>query len=571
MKKILLVDDDISIQRLYKLELEDDNYELYQAYSGVEALLLFNEKKPDVVILDILMPDIDGIQVLKMMKEKNPNVSVIMNSAFDRRDEFVSFASDAYITKQADCTELKDALERSFSKKAIAWPNELKKDIEQISTKTDNIVSESTILISYGNKIKKQIDRLTELILLINNQLEPKNNKNLFKEKRDFDRAARYSYILTEHYKNVFFRTEQTFFPVNINNKIDDILDILSLDVLSPAIAHNLKKDYRFKEMLETDEKLLDQILFVIFKNINDYLLDSSGYLTITTDNEIYSKKEKQCIIKFKFGISNELSSSSGHKKILIVDDEKPMRDLLSEIFSEVNYKVYEASDGFQCLDFVADEDFNLIILDMKMFGMEGYEVLETLRRNRKNINVPVIIYSAYDYYTKASFKERISIFNPVETLLKSDNTDELLSLANKLTETYYKPFSFKDIFFLNINESIRSDYILRLGFFVVRKILKLINGDIDFNDGSGCINLKIPILPDKNQAIDNIENNQVEISYLKKLNDHFRHDLKSKLRIINSELIKTTKQESEAYKEIYKIIIKCIDLLDEMKDIPII
>ncbi|RMD59035.1 MAG: response regulator, partial [Nitrospirae bacterium] len=107
MKKILVVDDDQNIQKLYKLELEEEGYEVYQAYSGTEGLQLFDEIKPDLVTLDILMPDIDGIQVLRMMKEKNPNVPIIMSTAYDYRDDFAVWASEAYIVKSSDLEELK--------------------------------------------------------------------------------------------------------------------------------------------------------------------------------------------------------------------------------------------------------------------------------------------------------------------------------------------------------------------------------------------------------------------------------------------------------------------------------
>ncbi|RMG74018.1 MAG: response regulator, partial [Nitrospirae bacterium] len=68
--KILVVDDDPAIRMLYKEELEEEGYTVVVASSGEEALRLFDEVEPDLVTLDILMPDMDGIQVLRKMKEK---------------------------------------------------------------------------------------------------------------------------------------------------------------------------------------------------------------------------------------------------------------------------------------------------------------------------------------------------------------------------------------------------------------------------------------------------------------------------------------------------------------------
>lgn len=110
--KVLIVDDDQNIQKLYKLELEEEGYEIYQAYSGNEGIALFDKINPDIVTLDILMPDIDGIQVLRMMKEKNPDVPIIMSTAYDYRDDFAVWASEAYIVKSSDLEELKSMIKK---------------------------------------------------------------------------------------------------------------------------------------------------------------------------------------------------------------------------------------------------------------------------------------------------------------------------------------------------------------------------------------------------------------------------------------------------------------------------
>ena len=66
--KLLVVDDDFNIQRLYKEELEEEGYEVTIASTGKEALEIFERENFDVITLDILMPDIDGISLLRKMK-----------------------------------------------------------------------------------------------------------------------------------------------------------------------------------------------------------------------------------------------------------------------------------------------------------------------------------------------------------------------------------------------------------------------------------------------------------------------------------------------------------------------
>jgi DNA-binding response OmpR family regulator len=105
--KILVVDDDMNIQRLYKEELEEEGYEIVIAETGNMALTLFEKEHPDIVTLDMLLPDIDGMSVLREMKERRPDIPIIVSTAFDYRDDFAVWASEAYIVKSSDLMELK--------------------------------------------------------------------------------------------------------------------------------------------------------------------------------------------------------------------------------------------------------------------------------------------------------------------------------------------------------------------------------------------------------------------------------------------------------------------------------
>ena len=114
--KILIVDDDEDILRLYKEELEEEGYEIVTAKTGAQALEVFQQENPELVTLDILIPDMDGITLLRKMKEMRPRVPIIMSTAYDYRDDFAVWASEAYIVKSADLTELKSKIKELLSK-----------------------------------------------------------------------------------------------------------------------------------------------------------------------------------------------------------------------------------------------------------------------------------------------------------------------------------------------------------------------------------------------------------------------------------------------------------------------
>jgi CheY-like chemotaxis protein len=116
--KILVVDDEKNILKLYKAELEDEGYEVVLANSGKEAIELFRSDPPDLVTLDIMMPDMDGIQVLRQLKQENPQIPVIMLTAYDYRDDFSIWVSDAYVVKSSDLASLKATIKQIAEKKS---------------------------------------------------------------------------------------------------------------------------------------------------------------------------------------------------------------------------------------------------------------------------------------------------------------------------------------------------------------------------------------------------------------------------------------------------------------------
>ncbi len=113
VKKILLVDDDHAIQLLYQEEFSDEGYAVESAFNGDEGLQIFTESSPDLVILDIQMPGLNGIEVLRQMKMINPSIPIILNSAYhDYKQDLGAWASDAYVVKSSDLTELKSTVHR---------------------------------------------------------------------------------------------------------------------------------------------------------------------------------------------------------------------------------------------------------------------------------------------------------------------------------------------------------------------------------------------------------------------------------------------------------------------------
>lgn len=108
MKKILLVEDYDSLRLLYHDVFAEAGYEVILAANGREALNQLDKAKPDLIVMDIVMPVMDGMEALVRIIRKDGRIPIILNTAYSSyRDEFMSWGADAFVVKSADLQELK--------------------------------------------------------------------------------------------------------------------------------------------------------------------------------------------------------------------------------------------------------------------------------------------------------------------------------------------------------------------------------------------------------------------------------------------------------------------------------
>ena len=147
--KILVIDDDASLRRVVEYNLQEAGYQVLSAASGEAGLSMFGEEAPALVITDMKMPGMDGMQVLKAVKERSSETLVIMVTAFGTVDvavEAMKAGAYDYITKPFNRDELLLTVAKALQMKGLAAENRRLK--EELSDKTDyrTIVGSSNVM-----------------------------------------------------------------------------------------------------------------------------------------------------------------------------------------------------------------------------------------------------------------------------------------------------------------------------------------------------------------------------------------------------------------------------------------
>ncbi len=166
--KILVIDDDASLRRVLEYNLQEEGYEVQAASSGEEGLYLFGQSRPDLVITDMKMPGMDGLMVLKSVKERSQETLVIIITAFGTVDvavEAMKAGAYDYITKPFNRDALKLTVGKALQFSGLAEENRRLKS--ELSDKADfrTIVGTSKEMEKVFEVIRKVAD--TEAAVLI--------------------------------------------------------------------------------------------------------------------------------------------------------------------------------------------------------------------------------------------------------------------------------------------------------------------------------------------------------------------------------------------------------------------
>ncbi|EOI9067112.1 TPA: response regulator YycF [Streptococcus pyogenes] len=160
MKKILIVDDEKPISDIIKFNLTKEGYDIVTAFDGREAVTIFEEEKPDLIILDLMLPELDGLEVAKEIR-KTSHVPIIMLSAKDSEFDKViglEIGADDYVTKPFSNRELlarvKAHLRRTETIETAVAEENASSDTQELTIGNLQILPDAFVAKKHGQEVE---------------------------------------------------------------------------------------------------------------------------------------------------------------------------------------------------------------------------------------------------------------------------------------------------------------------------------------------------------------------------------------------------------------------------------
>ncbi|MCB2228139.1 MAG: hybrid sensor histidine kinase/response regulator [Desulfarculaceae bacterium] len=167
-RRLLLIDDEPGIRRMLSLSLEADGYEVSTAGGGAEGLAIFEQEKPDLVLTDLKMPGMDGIEVLERIKAMSPEAEVIVitgHGDLDLAIKSLRLQASDFITKPINDQALEVALERASQRLA------LKAELRSHTQELERRVAEATAQVVANERLAAVGQTVSALVHSIKNML----------------------------------------------------------------------------------------------------------------------------------------------------------------------------------------------------------------------------------------------------------------------------------------------------------------------------------------------------------------------------------------------------------------
>ena len=368
-KLILIIEDNESHANAISEHLTEKGIDVVVARDGKTGVEYAKELLPYVIILDLNLPGLRGEKVLKELKSdvNTKDIPIKVLSARDYDEKIIKFGAESFFQKPSNIEELENIL--------------------------DKMVSSGSILFVGSDEISKS--DILEFIKSSRDDLNLISVKNL-KEAYEKLKVEKFKLIIVEL---------NNFTMENLQDFSEFSNEISIIGYSSRELSQDQFK--RVKEYIDTVILMTTHSKERLLNEIDRFLNRKKRRVPISLEINDYSLK---------------------NRKVLIVDDDERNILALKEVLENVGCSVIKSYNGKEALEKIKSEKFDVIIIDLMMPEMDGYETIKKIRKEFKDFKTPILVLSA-------KFKrEKESSLEVDSYIQKPVNFDTLIDELKKLT-----------------------------------------------------------------------------------------------------------------------------------------
>ncbi len=287
---ILIADDEEDIRDVLEIALTDMGYTVFLAENGERALEIFKAERPDIVITDIKMPVMDGIELLRRVKRENPAVQVLMITGHGDMDLTIrSLKHDAvdFITKPVNVDILEIALEKAVEKKVadqklLEYTQRLELLILEKSKLADHLSSLGLMMGTISHNIKGSLTNLDGGLYVARSGLKNKDHKTM---EEGLDLLAQAVDRIKKMILDILLYSKErqlNLGPINTRDFMDEIRKIVELKIKGTPIRFTCN-DKECPPVMTADKEFIMAAII----NILDNAVDACLVDTLKKDHEI--------------------------------------------------------------------------------------------------------------------------------------------------------------------------------------------------------------------------------------------------------------------------------------------
>ncbi|WP_052050720.1 response regulator [Leptolyngbya sp. KIOST-1] len=405
MAKLLLVEDNDVNRDMLSRRLMRKGYEVAIAIDGAEGVAKALSERPDLVIMDIDLPVIDGYEATRQIKanpqiQNIPIIALTAHAMAGDREQALAAGCDEYETKPVNLPQLLDKVEQLLAAAQPSAPPEdtlpfRDKRVQRalLSHLRHELCTPMNAIIGYSEMLLEELKGQPHSALAT-------DLKNIYTCGTQLLSLA--NVILDPTQLDVGqFRSDINSFGATIRLEMLTPLSTiigyceLLLEEADPNIQADLQRIHRAAQQLLSMVNDIVNLSRQQLQLINPNQLDANELTLESGAESAWFKQAETTLQVLRYDPIEDQNSQGGH--ILIVDDNETNRDLLSRQLEYQGFTVTIAAHGQAALELLHNASYDLILLDLIMPEMNGFEVLIHLKQSPTWQSIPVIMISSLD------------------------------------------------------------------------------------------------------------------------------------------------------------------------------